>query len=149
MVYSIDELNDNIVRIYVENGLIVKFGVAQKEPEPPEEDKCPTFQLYAEKWSELYKVPNLKQMTCNGYCSMMRRHLFPFFGEVWLDEITMDAIQQFLNEKDPLAHNTVHPKFILFSAIMESLYEDKLIPGDLAKSKRLSITSKERKDRER
>lgn len=146
--YSIDELNDNIVRIYIENGLLDRF-MDDKALKPALSGNipCPTFRAYAEKWFETYKAPNLKPTTCKGYISNMRKHLYPFFGEMRLDEITTDRVQQFLNEKEPLARSTVHTMFVLFGEVMNSAYEDKLIPADPSKSKRITIPSKGRKER--
>lgn len=147
--YSIDELNDNIVRIYIENGLLERFtGDKSLKSTLPKGGPCPTFKAYAEKWFETYKAPNLKPTTCKGYISNMNRHLYPFFGEMRLDEITTDRIQQFLNEKEPLARSTVHTMFVLFGEVMNSAYEDQLIPSDPSRSKRITIPSKGRKERE-
>lgn len=146
--YSIDELNDNIVRIYIENGLLDRF-MDDKALKPALSGNipCPTFKAYAKKWFETYKAPNLKPTTCKGYISNMNRHLYPFFGEMRLDEITTDRVQQFLNEKEPLARSTVHTMFVLFGEVMNSAYEDKLIPSDPTKSKRITIPSKGKKER--
>ncbi len=143
--YSIDELNDNIVRIYIENGLLERLT---GKPVLPETGSCPTFREYAGKWFETYKAGNLKPTTCKGYISNMERHLYPFFGDRRLDEITTDLIQQFLNEKASLARSTVHTMFVLFGEVMASACEDKLIPSDPSKSKRLVIPSKGKMVRE-
>ncbi len=45
------------------------------------------------------------------------------------------------NEREGLARNTVHTMFVLFSEIMDSAFEDRLIPANPAKSKRLTIVS--------
>lgn len=65
-----------------------------------------------------------------------------------MDEITTDDIQRFLNEKEYLARNTVHTMLILVGEVLESAYEDKLIPVDPSKSKRIAIVSKRKKERD-
>ena len=146
--YSIDELNDNIVRIYIENGLLDRV----KDNRPPTQKidtkgECPTFREYVEKWFATYKEYRLKPTTVKGYRSNLSRHIYPFFGDKRLDEITTDDIQQFLNEKESLARNTVHTMLVLIGEVLTSAYEDKLIPVDPSKSKRISIVSRGRKER--
>ena len=147
--YSIDELNDNIVRIYIENGLLDRV----KSDQPPRQKidtkgECPTFREYVPKWFATFKEYQLKPNTIKGYRSNFRRHIFPFFGDMKLDEITTDDIQRFLNEKEYLARNTVHTMLILVGEVLESAYEDKLIPTDPSKSKRIAIVSKRKKERD-
>lgn len=147
--YTIDELNDNIVRIYIENGLLDRV----KSDQPPRQKidtkgKCPTFREYVPKWFATFKEYQLKPNTIKGYRSNFRRHIYPFFGDMKLDEITTDDIQRFLNEKEYLARNTVHTMLILVGEVLESAYEDKLIPVDPSKSKRIAIVSKRKKERD-
>ena len=89
--YSIDELNDNIVRIYIENGLLDRV----KSDQPPRQKidtkgECPTFREYVPKWFATFKEYQLKPNTIKGYRSNFRRHIYPFFGDMKLDEITTD-----------------------------------------------------------
>ena len=126
--YTIDELNDNIVRIYIENGLLDRV----KSDQPPRQKintkgECPTFREYVPKWFATFKEYQLKPNTIKGYRSNFRRHIYPFFGDMKLDEITTDDIQRFLNEKEYLARNTVHTMLILVGEVLESAYEDKLM----------------------
>ena len=146
--YSVDELNDNIVRVYIENGLLAKFsGNTPLAKKIDKHKSCPTFEEYTRQWFDTYKAPNLKPTTCKGYRSNLARHIYPFFGKMRLDEITTDDIQRFLNEKEPLARNTVHTMLVLLGESLHSAYEDKLIPTDPSMSKRLTITSKGKKER--
>ena len=146
--YSVDELNDNIVRVYIENGLLAKFsGNTPLAKKIDKHKSCPTFEEYTRQWFDTYKAPNLKPTTCKGYRSNLARHIYPFFGKMRLDEITTDDIQRFLNEKEPLARNTVHTMLVLLGEALHSAYEDKLIPTDPSMSKRLTITSKGKKER--
>ena len=146
--YSIDELNDNIVRIYIENGLLDR--VRRDQPRTQIVDRkgeCPTFREYLEKWFATYKEYRLKPTTVKGYRSNLSRHIYPFFGDKRLDEITTEDIQQFLNEKKSLARNTVHTMLVLIGEVLTSAYEDKLIPVDPSKSKRISIVSRGKTER--
>ena len=148
---TVEEMHDDIVRIYIENGLLKKF--LSNHPyiiikDPNEKKDCPTFREYAEKWFEKYKQQQLRSTSISGYLSAFRLHLFPFFGDKRLDEITTDYIQEFLNAKANLAYSTVHSMLILFNQIMASAFEDRIIPYDPAVSKRLTIPSKGKKVRD-
>ena len=142
--YSVDELNDSIVRIYFENNMAGKFMDEAVAPKPT---NCPTFQEYAEKWYQTYKAAALKHTTARSYTSALSLHLYPFFGKMKLNEITVELIQQFLNEKEYLAYSTVHSMLIVFNNIMASAFEDELIPTNPAASKRIKITSRGKTER--
>ena len=144
--HSIDELNDSVVRLYVEHGLIERFLHIDRTMKPAK-DEIPTFREYANNWFETFKKPKLKPTTLQGYRSNMRKHLFPAFGDLRLDTITPETVQTFLNERADLAKNTVHTMFVLFSEIMDSAFEDRLIPSNPAKSKRISIPSTKKTER--
>lgn len=144
--HSVDELNDSVVRLYVEHGLIDRFLHFDQKHLAAKED-IPTFRAYASKWFETYKKPKLKPTTLNGYKSNLNKHLYPAFGNIRLDEITPDEVQHFLNERVGLAKNTVHTMFVLFSEIMDAAFEDRLIPGNPAKSKRVCIPSTKKTER--
>ena len=145
--HSIDEMNDAIVRIYVEHGLIDKFLHTDRSSIPSKKE-IPKFKPYALKWFDTYKRTTLKPTTLQGYTSNMTKHLFPAFGNMRLDEITTDSVQQFLNNCAHLAQNTVHTMFVLFSEIMDSAFEDRYIQNNPAKSKRITIPSTKKKERQ-
>ena len=143
--YSIDELNDNIVKVYVEYGLIDRFTVGKPAVK---NGVCPTFLEYTSKWFETYKVPTLRHTTVSGYRSNLKIHIYPFFGKMRLDEITTESIQQFMNERAHLARNTMHTMLVLVSEALQSAYEDGLIPSNPAVSKRLTNPAKGKKVRD-
>lgn len=64
-----------------------------------------------------------------------------------LDEITTDDIQRFLNKTKCPARNTIHTMLVLIGEVFASAYKDKLILSELSKSKRLSIASKRKIER--
>ena len=103
--HSIDEMNDCIVRLYVEHGLIERFMHIER-PAPLQRNDVPTFKAYAEKWMRTYKEAILKPTTLKGYKSNLKTHLYPTFGKKPLNEITTDDVQKFLNERESLAKNT-------------------------------------------
>lgn len=145
--HTVEELNDNIVRLYVEYGMIDKFIHIDRSSKTGKTE-VPTFKVYANKWFDTYKKPKLKPTTLQGYRSNLKMHLFPVFGEMRLDEITVDTVQQFLNDRVDLAKNTVHTMFVLFSEIMDSAFEDRYITSNPAKSKRVTIPSTKKTERQ-
>ena len=78
--HSVDEMNDCIVRLYVEHGLIERFMHIER-PAPLQRSDVPTFKAYAEKWMKTYKEAILKPTTLKGYRSNLRTHLYPVFGK--------------------------------------------------------------------
>ena len=146
--HNIDELNDRIVQLYVDFGLINRFTHAESTTLQSDKPHIPTFKEYTTKWFETFKKPVLKPTTQQGYRSNLRIHLYPFFGEMRLDEITTEDVQRFLNEREHLAKNTMHTIFVLLSEIMESAFEDRLAPSNPTKSKRLMIPSTRKKTRD-
>lgn len=145
--HTIEEMNDNIVRLYVEYGMIDKFIHIERSGKAGKVE-VPTFKVYANKWFDTYKKPKLKPTTLQGYRSNLKMHLFPAFGDMRLDEITVDTVQQFLNDRVDLAKNTVHTMFVLFSEIMDSAFEDRYIQSNPAKSKRVTIPSTKKTERQ-
>ena len=144
--HSVDELNDSIVRLFVEHGLIEKFLHIDRS-DIPSKSEIPSFKTYANKWFKTYKEHKLKPTTMQGYKSNMNKHLYPAFGKLRLDEITVECVQKFLNDRSELAKSTVHTMFILFSEIMDSAFEDHYITSNPAKSKRISIPSTKKTER--
>lgn len=145
--HTVEEMNDSIVRLYVEYGMIDKFIHIDRSSNTGRVE-VPTFKVYANKWFDTYKKPKLKPTTLQGYRSNLKMHLYPAFGDMRLDEITVETVQQFLNDRVDLAKNTVHTMFVLFSEIMDSAFEDRYIKSNPAKSKRINIPSTRKTERQ-
>ena len=141
-----DEVNDSIVRIYIENGLIRSLlpapeaansgpATATLVTQEKGEDGI-TFEAYAQNWLSRYKS-SLKATTLKGYRSYLRKHLLPAFGEMNLLEITVDDLQDFLNDRKELAHKTLREFIVLLRQIFDSTIEDKKLTFNPARSKKL------------
>ena len=141
-----DEVNDSIVRIYIENGLIqdllpareaANAGPAIATPviEEKGEDGI-SFGTYAQNWLSRYKS-NLKATTLKGYRSYLRKHLLPEFGEMNLLEISVDDLQDFLNDRKELAHKTLREFIVFLRQIFDGAMEDKKLTFNPARSKKL------------
>ena len=111
---SVDELNDNIVRAYLENNLLDRLLTAEDRrklallllatlPVEPAENglnnvvSLPTqailFRHYTERWLRTYKEGVLKPTTLAGYRCNLNKHIYPALGDCPLPDITTDMIQ--------------------------------------------------------
>ena len=165
---SVDELNDNIVRAYLENNLLDRLLTAEDRrklallllatlPAKPAENglnnvvSLPTqailFRHYTERWLRTYKEGVLKPTTLAGYRCNLNKHIYPALGECPLPDITTDMIQKFLMDRQHLARNTLHTMLVLISEILDSAVEDGIIPRNPAVSKRVFIPSEKKTKR--
>ena len=165
---SVDELNDNIVRAYLENNLLDRLLTAEDRrklallllatlPAEPAENgfdnvvSLPTqailFRHYTEQWLRTYKEGVLKPTTLAGYRCNLNKHIYPALGDCPLPDITTDMIQRFLMDRQHLARNTLHTMLVLISEILDSAVEDGIIPRNPAVSKRVFIPSEKKTKR--
>ena len=165
---SVDELNDNIVRAYLENNLLDRLLTAEDRrklallllatlPAEPAENgldnvvSLPTqallFRHYTERWLRTYKEGVLKPTTLAGYRCNLNKHIYPALGDCPLPDITTDMIQKFLTDRQHLARNTLHTMLVLVSEILDSAVEDGIIPRNPAISKRVFIPSEKKTKR--
>lgn len=135
---TLDELNDSIVRLYVQHGRIDAF--LQERESPPVNDGV-LFSTYAQQWLERYKESSLKPTTLLGYKSYLRKHLLPAFGDMNLLEISADDIQDFMNAHKDNSKKTIREWLTLLRQILDAAMEDKIIHSNPAKSKRLKNPS--------
>ena len=104
--------------------------------EASEQPQMPTFHQFAEQWWEL-KRGQITEGTRADYRTRLLVHLIPYFGEMPLDAITLDAVERFMAEKiaDGLSARTVNMQMTLLAAILERAVERELIPRNPAKGK--------------
>jgi integrase len=74
-----------------------------------EEEKLPTFSVYADSWMKDYARVECKTSTADGYEGVLRQYLLPRFANNRLDEITRDQIKSMINElvAKKLSRNTI------------------------------------------
>ena len=165
---SVDELNDNIVRAYLENNMLNRllspedrrklalFLLATLPEEKVEKNsgnvvslpaQAILFRHYTETWLRTYKEGMLKPTTLAGYRCNLNKHIYPALGDCPLPDITTDMIQKFLTDRQHLARNTLHTMLVLISEILDSAVEDGIIPRNPALSKRVFIPSEKKTKR--
>ncbi len=131
--------------------------------------EMPIFHEYASYWlkAKLEGVIGKKPITKgthDGYLSMLGRHLLPFFGRYRLDEIDDDLCAEFRKHKiqeahelkealdagadlrdernrklEPLGPASIQGLITLLAEILQEAFEDKWIPANPARGKRLKL----------
>ncbi len=138
-----DDLNDRIVQAYVDSGRISEFV---NQPYAPK-SKTP-FREYAEKWMTVYKTKTLKPRTLQTYKGYLRTHIYPFFGGMNIEDIKIEDVQVFLNERSEQAKKSLKNYLALLAQILEAAVEDGIIEKSPTESKRLKIPSDKANPRE-
>lgn len=134
-----NEANDRTVQAYIDSGRIWEF---LDRPEKPCKAATKTqFKAYTETWMETFKKPKLKPKTYQSYIGYLRSHLFPAFGEKYIEEITTQDIQCFMNERAHLAKKSLKIYHDLLSQILDAAVEDRIIEENPARSRRLANPS--------
>lgn len=72
-----------------------KFLDKLKEQEKAMQRKVPCIKDFAVEWLKIIK-PVTKESTYNGYVSTWRTHIIPAFGQLHLDELTRNDIQNYI-----------------------------------------------------
>ena len=100
---------------------------------------APLFQAYAEAYMTRYKLRKIGANTMVGYRSYLTNHLYPNFGDLPIDSITVDRVQDFmlLEADNGSAKASINRIMQLLTQIMDSAVEDELILKNPCKSKRL------------
>ncbi len=62
----------------------------------PQKEKH-NFSDYAMNWFETYSKPNIQTVTAETYERQIRRYLIPHFGEMEIEDITLDDVQRLFN----------------------------------------------------
>lgn len=128
---SMYEMNDRIVREYINSGRIKEFLDVNANR------KTPTFGNYAQSWFDTY-ISTKKPNTIATYRKILRA-IQPVFGKVQLSEITTGMIQDYLNKNKNLSRKTLRERVARIAQILDSAKEDKLIQSNPARSRRIAI----------
>lgn len=142
-----NDANDRTVQAYIESGRIWEF----LDPHTVKEQQKKTqtqFKAYAQTWMETFKKPKLKPKTYQSYVGYLHTHLYPAFGDRFIEEISTQDVQRFMNERVHLARKSLKSYHDLLAQILDAAVEDKIIEENPAKSKRLSNPSTKEKERD-
>jgi len=134
-----NELNDQIVKAYIESGRIWEFVDKPTTPNIAKDE--PSFSEYVENWMTLYKVHTLKPTTLRGYRTMLTAHLLDAFGDMKLRDIKPADIQKFLNANKQLAKSYLVAMLTFMSQIFKDAIEDELAVSDPTASRKIVVPS--------
>ena len=135
---------DNLVRAYVKYGLIDRLGIHIEEPtvqepkqeEKPEKTTVLTFKAYTENWFSLHRN-SLRPNSIKGYESVLRKHFYPYFGNMPLNEITRFTVQEYLNARQEMGKESLNTHIGKLKAIFASAMEDGLITLNPVKNRNI------------
>jgi hypothetical protein len=96
------------------------------------------FEDYVSRWYDMFMEGRLEPTVRPVYKSQLYKHIIPAFKGRYVDEITTQDVQQFLNSRADMAHSTVRDIWNKVKQIFASALEDGLITNNPATSKRLS-----------
>jgi integrase len=95
------------------------------------------FEDYAQHWYSVFAEPHLEPTVRPVYKSQIFKHIIPAFTGRYVDEITTQDIQKFLNDRAHMAKSTVRDQWNKVKQIFQSALEDGLITKNPATSTRL------------
>ena len=142
---SQNQLNDRIVKAYVDSGRIWEF---MDKPDMEPQKHSITFGEYVDKWMNVYKENKLKPSTIATYKKHLHAHVLPAFGKREIASITTEDVQLFLNERKHLARKTLSSMRHFMGEVFKDAVEDGLISKDPTASRRISIPSSKVNERE-
>lgn len=106
--------------------------------------KTQTVRSYVAHYMETYKPKDsIEKNTLIGYNGYLNNHLYPYFGSMDLSEVTIDKVQEYINQKSKdLSAKTIREHMNLMGEVFNAAAEDHLIPCNPFKSSRLKIFGK-------
>jgi len=135
------ELADRIVKAVLNSPRKFEFltecGIAQTIQATTK--KAPTFKEYAEHWLKTYKAEKVKPKTLKGYSDIIKCHFVPAWGDKPIDEIRVEDVQSFLNDRKEHSKKSLTEMRTLLKQILNSAVSDKLTDSNPAADKRVYI----------
>lgn len=142
------ELCDKIVRAVLNSERRFEFIAPEVVPTtlPPAKSK-PTFGAYTDKWLKVYKIGKLRPKTLRGYQTIIKVHFLPTWGDTSIDQISVEDVQAFLNERKDHSKKSLQEMLTLLKQILNSAVSDKLIDSNPAADKRIYNPSTAKQER--
>jgi integrase len=100
------------------------------------------FRAYAEKWFATYSNPNIARATAHSYQHQLSSNIFPWLGEIDVEDVTVDHIQTLFNDSNTAKASKAKTRMVL-NMIFEMALDDGIIAKNPMKSKRLRITGQD------
>lgn len=106
------------------------------------------FRAYAQHWFDIFKKPTLRPLTAQTYAQQLEKHLYPVFGEIFIEDITPEMVQGFFNARKHLAQETQQKQMNVLRMILDMAVEDGIISLNPVKSRKVHLTSDIRTERQ-
>ena len=106
------------------------------------------FKEYAQNWFDVFKKPTVRPLTAQTYAQQLEKHLYPVFGEMFIEDITPAHIQTHLNNLQHLAQESQQKQINVLRMVFDMAIEDGFITHNPVKSKKVHLTNHTRKERE-
>lgn len=119
--------------------ILQKYNQAKPATETKEAPTAPYFETYLEEWWKLYKQPKLRHTTLSTYRNLIDNHILPHFRRMRLNEIKVNSLQQFYNDRSHMAQASVKQMARILHQLFEMAIEDGYMTFNPTKSKRLFI----------
>ena len=123
------------------------FESGQMGAKPPSKEKHP-FREYAQHWFKVFKEPAVRPLTARSYAQQLDGHLYPAFGEMFIEDITPENIQKHLDHCKHLAQESQQKQMNVMRMIMDMAVEDGFIPLNPVKSQKVHLTNSVKTERE-
>lgn len=98
----------------------------------PSEPQVPTFSAFVSTWLITWAAVSLKASASREYASVLSRHLIPSFGDLPLDAIAPDHIQEYLAHKieSGLSPRTVDNHLIVLKRVLSTAVDYGLLAAN-------------------
>ena len=121
----------------------VQRGVWRAAPKPAAQSvptDVPTFHVLAEQWW-VRAESRLTKGTLGDYRNRLEKHLVPAFETTPVDQITIDAVEDYIAEKlaGGLSPRSVNMHVVLFAAILDGAVERGMITGNPARGRKRRV----------
>ena len=139
-----DEMNDRIVKAYIDSGRIWEF---MDRPFPAASGPSDvTLKEYSAAW--LNRKRKLKQTTRINYKKFLDEYINPTLGHKRISEITVDDVQAMLDKYKHLSRKTLHDARMILHQILRYAISDGIITRNPCESADIDIPSDKVTERE-
>jgi len=117
------------------------------EPTENKGTSVPCFKEFSEKWLNTFKTRKIKSTILAGYRAILNSHLYPTWGDTPINQIRVDNIQSFLNDRESLSKKYLTEMRNLLSQIFDYAVSSEYISRNPARESILTIPSNKASER--
>lgn len=100
------------------------------------------FAPYCEQYFESVKKPRVRQSTYHTYQQLLKNHVYPVFGERYVEDITARDIIAFMNDRAYLSKAYLDQMRIILKSVLTAAVEEGIISTNPAESSLIKNPSK-------